>query len=226
MRNFVMIFLIGLGGVAVLVSLGVWQVQRLQWKAAVLAEIEARLDDAAVPLPAAPDPEADKYAPVTVEGRIAGAPIRVLASRKAVGAGHRLIVPFETAAGRRVMVDLGFLPQGREMPEMPGAPVALEGNLHWPDEVDGFTPEPDVAEGLWFARDVPAMAAALEAEPVLIVRRSGGDLPGVTPWPVDTAGIPNDHLEYAVTWFSLAAIWLAMSGFLVYRMAKPGKGAA
>ncbi len=92
--------------------------------------------------------------------------------------------------------------------------------------MDGYTPEPDREAELWFARDVPAMAAALDTEPVLIVRRAGGELPGVTPWPVDTAGIPNDHLEYAITWFSLAAIWLAMTGFLVYRMRKPDGRAA
>jgi surfeit locus 1 family protein len=60
------------GGVAILVSLGVWQVQRLAWKEGVLAEIEARIAAAPVALPEAPDPEADRYLPVADGGAILG----------------------------------------------------------------------------------------------------------------------------------------------------------
>ena len=60
--------LFGLAGIAVLVSLGVWQMQRLAWKEGVLAEIEARITAPPVPLPAAADPEADKYLPVEMTG--------------------------------------------------------------------------------------------------------------------------------------------------------------
>jgi surfeit locus 1 family protein len=67
-------------------------------------------------------------------------------------------------------------------------------------------------ENIWFARDVAAMAAALGTEEVLVVakRTSFNDAP-VSPLPVDTSAIPNDHLTYAITWFSLAAIWIAMT---------------
>jgi surfeit locus 1 family protein len=65
--------------------------------------------------------------------------------------------------------------------------VTVTGNLHWPEEVDGFTPEPDLARNIWYARDVDALAAHLGTEPVLIVARdlSVSDDP-VTPLPVDT----------------------------------------
>lgn len=224
-RKLFMVGVIGLGGVAVLLSLGTWQVQRLGWKQAMLSEIETRIAAAPVTLPAAPDAERDQYLPVTAEGRIEGEPLQVLTSRKNVGAGHRLVVPFETG-DRRVLLDLGFVAQGAPMPELPAGQLAVTGNLHWPDERDGFTPDPDMSARLWFARDVPAMAATLDTEPLLIVRRGGDDIPGITPWPVDTTGIPNDHLGYAITWFSLAAIWLAMTGVLVYRMRKPEGGTA
>ncbi|OWU86437.1 cytochrome oxidase biogenesis protein Surf1, facilitates heme A insertion [Oceanicola sp. 22II-s10i] len=218
-----MVLVVGLGGVAVLLSLGTWQVQRLQWKQEVLADIEARIAADPVALPDAPDPEADRYLPVQVTG-VPGAPIlQVLASAKNIGAAHRLIVPFETEGGRRILVDLGFLRDGEPLPGLPPV-LEVTGNLHWPDEVDGFTPEPDTRANLWFARDVPRMAAALDTEPLLVVRRSGTAIPGLLSMPVDTAGIPNDHFEYAVTWFGLAAIWLAMTGFLVYRMRKTPRG--
>ena len=122
-----------------------------------------------------------------------------------------------------MLLDLGFLPEGDPMPPLEGMALTVTGNLHWPDETDSYTPEPDLDAGLWFARDVRHMSEALQTEPLLIVRRTGGDLPKVLPIPVDTTGIPNDHLGYAITWFSLAAIWLVMSAVLVYRMRKPGR---
>ena len=60
------------------------------------------------------------------------------------------------------------------------------------------------------------MAAELGTDPVMIVAASQTD-PSVTPMPVDSAGIPNDHLQYAITWFSLAAIWATMTGYFLWR---------
>lgn len=89
--------------------------------------------------------------------------------------------------------------------------------------MDSFTPEPDKSNNIWFARDVPKMAAALGTEPVLLIAKSKTD-PNVVPLPVDTEGIPNDHLQYAITWFSLALIWAAMTGFFLWRGRAKDKG--
>lgn len=216
-RRMIVPLLIGLLGGAILISLGIWQLNRLAWKEAVLAEIDARIADAPVALPAAPDPQADRYLPVTVTGRFTGEQIDVLVSRKQIGPGIRVIEAFETTDGRRILIDRGFVPQdARSAPRLSG-PATVEGNLHWPDEVDGFTPAPDATTGLWFARDVPAMAAALNTEPTFIVARrpTGGD---IEPMPVDSSGIPNDHMNYAITWFSLAAVWLGMTAYLLWRI--------
>jgi surfeit locus 1 family protein len=95
--------------------------------------------------------------------------------------------------------------------------VTITGTLHWPNESDSFTPAPDTARNIWFARDVPAMARALGTGPVMVVARSDtGD--GIMPVPVDTAGIPNDHLNYALTWFGLAVVWAGMTGLLLWRI--------
>jgi surfeit locus 1 family protein len=217
-RRLIFPVLLGLLGCAVLIALGVWQLQRLAWKEAILADIAARITAPAVDLPAAPDPSADRFLPVTVTGALGGEELHVLTS--ADGPGYRVIAAL-TAGDRRVMVDLGFVPEAaKDSPRM-AERVEVTGNLHWPDETDRWTPPPDAARGIWFARDVPAMAAALGTEPVLIVARrlSGADL-GVTPMPVDTAGIRNDHREYAITWFLLAAVWAAMSGLLIARSAR------
>ena len=206
-------------GLAILLSLGVWQVQRLQWKEAVLADIDARIAAEPVALPEVPDVEADRYLPVRVTGTTTGEEINVLVSTRSDGAGYRVISAFETGDGRRIMVDEGFIRTTEKDVERPPTEMTVRGNLHWPVEVDGFTPEPDLAENIWFARDVPAMAEALQTEEVLVIARvvTGTDA-RATPLPVDTSGIPNDHLQYAVTWFGLAAVWAGMTLFLLWRI--------
>lgn len=210
---------LGAAGVAILVSLGVWQVQRLAWKEGVLAEIEARIAADPVAIPAAPDAEADRYLPVEVTGRFGDGHVRVLVSQRGLGAGYRLISPFETAEGRRVLVDRGVIRVAEDAPPPPAGEITVTGNLHWPEERDGFTPENDVEGNTWFAREVPVLAAHLGTEPVLVIARdlSRSDAP-VTPLPVTTEGIPNDHLNYAITWFSLAAVWMGMTLFLLWRI--------
>lgn len=218
MRRYVFAVLLGLIGCAILVSLGLWQLRRLDWKEAVLAEIAARIDSPAGPLPATAGPDA-KYTPVTVSGRTTGQDLFALSGQKGVGAGYEVIAAFETDDGRRVMVERGYIPEAARDTPRPPVGLTVTGNLHWPDETDSYTPPPDLAKNLWFARDVPAMARALGTEPVLIVAREvSGDRQGIEPAPVTIGGIPNDHLQYAITWFSLAAVWAGMTGYLLWRI--------
>lgn len=214
--------IVGIGGVAILASLGFWQVQRLGEKEALLAEIDARIGAAPVSLPVAPDPTRDRYLPVTVTGRFVPGQIAMLASVKTVGAVHRIIRPFDTGT-TRILVDIGWVRAGVTPPAALSGEMVLAGNLDWPREADSFTAPPDAKTGLWFAREVPDMAAHLDTDPVLLVLREKA-VDGITPLPVDTARIPNDHLQYAITWFSLAAIWAGMTAFYIFR-AKP-KGSA
>ncbi|MDX1821362.1 MAG: SURF1 family protein [Paracoccaceae bacterium] len=222
--RFLLPLIFGLLGTVVLVGLGVWQMQRLDWKEAILADIDARITAAPVALPDQPDPQADRYLPVTVTGVLQDPAIRVLVSQKQVGAGYRIIRPMQVGE-RLIMVDLGFLPIQSSTPAVPSDPVTVQGNLHWPDEVDSYTPAPDLDADIWFARDLSLMADHLGTAPVLVVARSTS-LPdsALAPLPVDTSGIPNDHLGYAVTWFGLAIVWVMMTGFFLWRIRKPAKG--
>jgi surfeit locus 1 family protein len=217
LRRMIWPLVFGIGGTAILLALGIWQVQRLAWKEGVLAEIEAEISAPPVAVPEAPDPEAHGFLPVEATGRLSADHVRVLVSQRGQGAGYRVISALDTG-GRRLLVDRGFMPTEAAPPEQAGE-VTVTGNLHWPEEVDGFTPENDLARNIWYARDVAALAERLGTEPVLIVARqvSAADGP-VTPLPVDTSHIPNDHLEYAVTWFSLAGIWLGMTLYLLWRI--------
>lgn len=217
MRRSLFLIVIGAGGAGILLWLGFWQMQRLDWKLSVIDDINSRIEAAPIPLPDVLDPEADTYLPVEVRGTILPDYLRVLVSQKEIGAGYRIISPFDMG-GRLVLLDRGFMTVDQtEVPAHVGS-VTVRGNLQWPQETDGFTPAPEVDTNIWFARDVDYMAEVLGTEPVLVVAKqtSFNDAP-ISPLPVDTDAIPNDHLQYAITWFSLAAIWIAMSLAFILR---------
>ncbi len=217
-RRMIAPILIGLLGGAILLALGIWQLQRMQWKEGILARIAATISAPPVALPATPDPQRDAFLPVRVSGRL-GDGVRVLASTRDFGPGYRIIRVLTTAEGRRVLVDLGFLMLEAPAPADPEGPVTVTGNLHWPDEVDSWTPAPEIDKGLWFARDLPALARQLKTEPVLIVAREvAPPMAPIRPLPVGLEGIPNNHLNYAITWFLMALAWLGMTGLWLWRI--------
>ncbi len=221
-RSLAFALILGLGGVVVLVSLGIWQLHRLEWKRAVLAEMDARIHGLPSGLPASPSADRHNYLAVSAVGYPAGEEIHVLTSRKGFGPGYRLISAFATE-GRIVLVDLGFIAERFRDEPRAQAWVEVTGNLHWPREHDRlFTPEPDGKT--WFARRVPQMAEVLETEPLLIVARQLSDRPGyLQPWPVASADIPNNHLQYAITWFAMAVAWAGMTAYWLWRIRREPK---
>lgn len=224
MRKLILPLFFGILGTVVLVSLGTWQLQRMVWKEAVLDDIALRISSAPVNLPTQIDPENDQYLPVVAQGTFTTDELHLLASTRDVGAVYRIITAFETEDGRRIMVDRGWVKT--QFKDVVRGPVggAVVGNLQWPKERDSFTPQNDVDANIWFARDVPQMAAVLNAEPVLLVQREKlENSPTITPLPVDNVGIPNNHLEYVITWFGLAIVWVAMTLYYLLRMRKTKK---
>lgn len=213
--------LIGVAGIAILMSLGIWQVQRLDWKNGVLAAIDERIQAEPGPVPAMPNATSDLYAPVVVNGQTSGPELHVLVSHKKLGAGYRLITRFDEVTGRSFLLDLGFVDLELKDMARPMLTGTVEGNLNWPDDRNSSTPANDTAANIWFARDIADMSDALGTEPVLIVLREAEGLSDtIVPLPVDSSSIPNDHLEYAITWFSLAFIWFGMTAYLVWRITR------
>lgn len=211
MKPYLFPILLGAAGIAVLVSLGLWQLQRLEWKEALLDEIEARIATAPVALPASVSPREDAYLAVRATGRIDGPGIPVFGTWRGAGAGYRIVAPF-VVGERRILVDLGVAPSA-DLP-LPDTEIVVEGNLHWPDER-----EDDPGAAIWTNLDVAAMAERLGTEPTLIVAR---EIEGIAPpamlVPLGTEGIPNSHLGYAIQWFGLAAVWAGMTAFLLWRI--------
>lgn len=224
MRRLFLPLFFGILGTVVLVSLGTWQLQRLTWKEGVIAEINLRIASDPVALPDPIDMARDKYLPVAVSGIITEDEIHLLASTRDAGAVYRLVSAFVTDGGRRIMIDRGWIKTAdKESPRLAHA-VDVVGNLHWPDERDSYTPADDVDGNIWFARDVKQMAEVLGTEPVLVIVREDSDQGAIaTPLPVDTAALPNNHLEYVLTWYGLAIVWVAMTLYYLRRMRKTKK---
>ncbi len=221
MRQILFPLVIGLGGIAVLLWLGFWQLDRLEWKLGVIRDIDARVGADPVPLPAAPSRDTDNYLTVIMQGAATGEEIRFLDSGTVAGTGHHIISAFETVDGRRVMLDQGLLgindADARALPPLT-VEVTVQGNLIWPDDVSGQAPVGDE----WYARDVPAMAQALGTEPLLVELFAASQYDErLSPLGVNTRNIKNDHLKYAITWFLLAVVWFCMTAFYVVRSMRP-----
>lgn len=220
-RRMILPALFGLIGTAILIALGVWQLDRAGQKAALVADMEARLVGAPTALPESPTPLADNYRPVRAEGAFLPAQTFVLSAVKGQGAGFRVIGVFQTDSGRRILVDRGFLPQAQRpaLPTPTTAPQVLIGNLQWPEDSDSFTPEYDAARDLFFARDVGPLATHLGTDAVMLVlRASNPPHPQIQPMPVDGVAIPDNHMGYAVQWFLMAVVWAGMTLFFLWRI--------
>lgn len=160
MRRYVFPVLMGVVGVAILMNLGFWQLRRMEEKRVYLDEIAARIGNAPIPLPQVPQEGPHKFQAVTAEGAFTGEFLEVLAGQRGASPGVLVIEAFALPDGRRIMVQRGFIEEeARKVPRPPRA-AKVEGNLHWPQDTNSFTPPPDPKTGLWFGRDVPARAMA------------------------------------------------------------------
>jgi len=209
--------------VAVLLALGFWQLQRRADKLALIATLDERLAAAPVPLPPQAQwedlsPEKDEFRRVTLTGVFdlrdqaqvfaSGSPLR----KDVSGTGVWLFAPLKLAGGDTVVVNRGFVANGQDAtPRYSSDPVTLTGYLRFSETPSWLTPHADRTKRLWFVRDHLAMAQALAwAEPTRVAPfyidleapapPSGIPKPG----PLQVS-LKNDHLQYAVTWFLLAA---------------------
>lgn len=203
---------------AILLGLGTWQLQRLAWKRDVLARIEALQSAPARPVAPvlaarAAGRDVDFTRVRAVCPGLASAPYVELYGLRDGQAGARLVsaCAVEGAPYRAILVDRGFVADTiSARPPVDAAdraPVDVIGVLRSPEAGNAFSP-PNRADR-WFTRDVAGMAAALRAAdpaPVFLMAEtsSNPEWKALTPAPVPAA-ISNRHLEYAVTWYGLAA---------------------
>lgn len=219
---------LALVGIAILVGLGIWQLDRRIWKENLIATLNARLARAPQDLPprdAWPRlvQESNEYARVKfpaefIEGEEALVYTAGSALRPDVkGPGYWVFAPARLAGGSLVLVDRGFVPADRKAASTrgEGAPhgsIDIVGVMRWPEKPDTFTPADEPQNNVWFVRDSKAIAAAKKwasVAPFYIEQESPAP-PGGLPLPGKLAvALPNNHLQYAITWFGLA---LALAG--------------
>jgi len=207
---------------AVLLGLGTWQMQRLDWKAALIAEMQARGAAAAIELPrdlSAPDLE---YRKVRLRGTFLHDRELYLSSRTNKGkVGLHVVTPMRLDDGRIILVDRGWVPPEKKDPAaraegQVAGPVALEGVLRrggWGGST-WFQPANQHEENLWLWLDLPAMAARAGvpgAETAAYVAAHLAEIPGGYPLGgTARVDLSNNHLQYAITWYALAAILLVI----------------
>jgi surfeit locus 1 family protein len=216
---------------AVLIALGTWQIERKAWKEELLTTLTDRLAAAPVALPAAAnwprlEPASDEYRRVKFTAEFDNAKeALVYAAASAFrpdvsGHGYWVFTPARLPDGSSVIVNRGFVPESRKdaasrTEGQLAGPVDIIGAQRWPDARHWFSPADDPAHNLWFARDPLAIAAAKDIRPVapFYVEQESLAPPGGWPQPGRlVVSLPNNHLQYAVTWFGLA---LALVGAFV-----------
>lgn len=214
----------GLVLIGVFLALGLWQVQRLAWKEALLARIEASQHGDPQPLPAPQDwprvqRDTHEYQRLQLSGHFDhGRETRVQAST-VLGSGWWVLTPLRTPDGRWVLVNRGFVDAEHRDPATrpePQGEVTLLGLLRVTEPEGRLWQHNDPGTGRWYSRDVEAIATAQqlpgEVAPFFVDASEGTE----GQWPragLTVLAFSNNHLMYALTWFALAAM---VAGALVF----------
>jgi surfeit locus 1 family protein len=222
-----------LAAVAGLVALGTWQLERKSWKEGLIAGLEEKLSAPPAALPPRerwPQLSAgtDEFRRVRFSAEVLDREALVYTSGSAIrpdvsGPGYWILSPARLADGSLVVVNRGFVPEGKQDPGtrhegQPRGTMEIIGAMRWPEPRGLFTPSDTPAKNLWFVRDPAGIAAAKgwsnvasfyidqEAPP------AAGGLPRVGPL---KPSLPNNHLQYAITWYGLALVVLISGAVFV-----------
>jgi surfeit locus 1 family protein len=226
---------------SILCSFGTWQLRRMAWKEALIEQVTSRVQDAPV---AAPGPDlwqgldlndAD-YTPVTVSGTLLhDQEVHVYSAlmkpRGPIGGvGWFVFTPLRTDEGWTVYVNRGFVPEAAKaasarLSGQTEGRVTVTGLLRRPEQPGRMQASPDLAANQWFAR-----------VPTEFGKSAGFNAALVAPYSIDADATPNagglpqggettlifsnNHLQYVVTWFGLAAALLGVYGAFAYGVLK------
>lgn len=215
--------------VAVFLSLGTWQVQRLYWKLDLISRVEARVGAPSEPAPTQSDwggvnREKDEYRRVTATGTFAHDKTALVQAVTELGAGFWVLTPLRRDDGSTVLINRGFVPADRR-----DVAARAEGEIAGTSTVTGllritepggaFLRSNDPARDRWFSRDVAAIAAAKglhDVAPYFIDADATPNRGGLPIGGLTIVRFRNSHLVYALTWFALATM-SAAGAYLVYR---------
>jgi len=214
---------------ALLCWLGVWQLERLQWKLALIATVNGHMTAAPATLDqiAAMPADQAQYRRVILHGHFDHAKEAYVFTTDASGAPvYHVLTPFLTDGGKILMVDRGAVPKEKLDPASRAAgnvsgETVVTGVWRVPDAPGLFTPAPDRSKRTWYSRDLAGMAAAdhITLSHAVLVEADGAPNPGGLPAGGQTVvSFRNEHLSYAVTWFGLAIMLLGV--WIAYHISK------
>lgn len=227
---------------AILISLGTWQLERKRWKEGLLSKIADRVAAPTVPLQRAADLAAGnsdvEYLHVSAAGRFHHDKERYLYAPEPSGLAWHVYTPLETAPGQIVWVNRGSVPNAMKAPAtraagQPSGQTDVSGVVRMPPGKGTFTPQNDVRDNLWYWADIPALTASafpsssgVTALPFTVEADARPAPPGGLPrGGVTRIALSNRHLEYAVTWYGIAltliGVYLAFAAGRL-RAARPG----
>lgn len=219
-----------------LLALGVWQIQRLQWKQALIARVEQRMQAAPVAVPAPPQWSAinrvsNEYSRIYVFGSFDHTRETLVRASTELGSGFWVVTPMQTTDGFWVLVNRGFIPaslRAQASRPDPGDQQVVNGLLRLSEPGGSWLQSNDPGAGRWYSRDVRAIAASV----ALVTQTGANGAAQVAPYFIDAAAsrdqsawprggltvlaFNNNHLVYALTWFVLAAMAASAGAYLVY----------
>jgi surfeit locus 1 family protein len=218
---------------AILISLGTWQVERLHWKEGLLADIAERRAAAPVPLADIEAMAAQggdiEYRTVTATGRYINNKERHFFATWRGQTGYYIYTPLQLADGRYLFVNRGFVPYENKEPEM-----RMQGQLtdqqtvtglaraKLPGKPSSLVPDNDVAKNIFYWKDLDVMASSVDLDKadVLPFFLDADSTPNPAGFPiggVTQVDLPNDHLQYAFTWYGLAAVLIVVVAISWFR---------
>lgn len=213
---------LSLAGIAVFLSLGVWQVERRAWKLDLIDKVDRRIHAAPVAMPGpqqwpAVNARDDAYRHVRVRGRFIAHKDTLVKAVTTLGGGFWVLTPLRTADGATVLINRGFVPADRrdDVGPPPGE-VDVSGLLRVTEPGGAFLRSNDPAAERWFSRDVQAIARTRELTGVapFFIDADAADVPESPGGGLTVVSFPNNHLVYALTWFGLAAMLAGWTGYL------------
>lgn len=225
-----------------LIALGLWQVNRLQWKSELIERVKQRTSAVPAPMPSPvewPDLRAAdiEYRRVQLSGRFAHDKETLVAATTALGSGYWVLTPLQTSQGWWVIVNRGFVPPDRRAPADRGesrgetADAALQtvtGLMRASEPAGRMLQANQPAASRWYSRDVAAIASARQlpgpVAPFFVDVSAVDDAP--IGWPragLTVLHFTNNHLVYAITWFLLAAMVAVAIGYAVVVELRSGR---
>ncbi len=199
-------------------ALGIWQLQRREWKLALIERVESRVHAA----PASTFASNEEYRHVLLHGTFDAERTLLTQANTVLGPGHWVLTPLRLDDGNHVLVNRGFVPLDAKLAAAPPGPQTLTGLLRLTEPEGSLLRKNEPAAGRWFSRDVQAMGAhwGIQLLPYFVDQDRHG---GAEDWPVGGLTVvqfPNNHLQYAITWFGLALLCVS-AAVVVWRHHSP-----